>query len=102
VWNRVHDVPDFAYFPHDIHVARGVACATCHGDVAQMPLTWKSATLYMEWCLNCHRNPEKYVGPPEAVFTSASIPEPTVSFTKSQAWTNERGTLLTNCSICHY
>ena len=73
VWNRVHDVPDFAYFYHNIHVQRGVACATCHGEVAEMPLTWKTATLYMEWCLECHRNPEKYVGPPEAVFASAAM-----------------------------
>src|SRR5476651_1850445 len=50
-WNRVHDLPDFAYFNHSIHIAKGVGCATCHGRVDQMPLTWRVATLNMEWCL---------------------------------------------------
>jgi hypothetical protein len=99
VWNRVNDVPDFVYFFHDIHVERGVACATCHGDVAQMPLTWKSATLYMEWCLDCHRNPEQHIGPPEAVFTSDALAETVINKTHTSIWRNERGTLLTNCSI---
>jgi hypothetical protein len=101
VWNRVHDLPDFVYFDHSIHVRRCVACATCHGDLGEMPLTWKESTLYMEWCLECHRQPEDYIGPPEAVFASTSPParplaEPDV------AWENKRGTLLTNCSICHF
>jgi hypothetical protein len=100
VWNRVHDLPDFVYFDHSIHVRRGVACATCHGELANMPLTWKESTLYMEWCLECHRQPEEYVGPPEAVFASttapATGPEP------NAGWENKRGKLLTNCSICHF
>jgi hypothetical protein len=100
VWNRVHDLPDFVYFDHSIHVARGVACATCHGDLAEMPLTWKEATLYMEWCLACHRQPERSIGPPETVFapiTSAQTP-----LVQSTGWENRRGTLITNCSICHF
>ncbi|RPH72495.1 cytochrome C, partial [bacterium] len=67
-WNRVHDVPDFVYFNHEIHVAKGVGCETCHGPVDEMPLTWKSETLYMEWCLDCHRAPERYIRPVENVF----------------------------------
>src|SRR5450631_134358 len=67
-WTRVHDLPDFAYFDHSIHVNKGVGCETCHGRVDTMPLTYQKATLQMEWCLDCHRNPEQYVRPRETVF----------------------------------
>ncbi len=67
-WTRVHDLPDYVYFDHSIHVAKGVACITCHGPVNRMDLIWQDASLQMEWCLDCHRNPERYVGPREAVF----------------------------------
>ena len=60
-WTRVHDLPDFVYFNHSIHVNKGVGCETCHGRVDKMPLTWQENSLQMEWCLDCHRNPEKYV-----------------------------------------
>jgi hypothetical protein len=101
VWNRVHDLPDFVYFDHSIHVRRGVACATCHGELGEMPLTWKESTLYMEWCLECHRQPEDHIGPPEAVFASTSPPARPLA-ERDVAWENKRGTLLTNCSICHF
>ncbi len=68
-WTRVHDLSDFVYFDHSIHVNKGVGCETCHGRVDQMPLMWKSETMLMEWCLQCHRNPEKYIRPQEEVFT---------------------------------
>ena len=58
-WNRVHDLPDFVYFNHSIHLAKGVGCQTCHGQVDQMPLMWKVNSLNMEWCIECHKNPEK-------------------------------------------
>src|SRR5574339_661895 len=55
-WTRVHDLPDFVYFDHSIHVAKGIGCATCHGRVARMNLTWQESSLHMEWCLDCHRH----------------------------------------------
>jgi hypothetical protein len=67
-WTRVNDLPDFVYFDHSIHVTQGVGCATCHGRVDQMPLMLRAQTLQMEWCLECHRNPERFVGPREEVF----------------------------------
>ncbi len=70
-WTRVHDLPDFVYFNHSIHVAKGVGCATCHGRVDQMPLMYQKATLQMQWCLDCHRNPAKYVRPKDQVFNMA-------------------------------
>jgi hypothetical protein len=60
-WTRVHDLPDFVYFNHSIHVAKGIGCQSCHGRVNEMPLMRKSATLYMEWCIECHRHPEAAV-----------------------------------------
>jgi hypothetical protein len=58
-WTRINDLPDFVYFDHSAHVSTGVGCAACHGRVDQMPLTFKSRTLFMQWCLECHRQPEK-------------------------------------------
>jgi len=67
-WVRVHDLPDFVYFNHSIHVNKGVGCATCHGRVDQMPLVWQAESLQMEWCLDCHRQPERFLRPREEVF----------------------------------
>jgi hypothetical protein len=67
-WVRVDDLPDFVYFNHSIHVNKGVGCVTCHGQVDQMPLVWQVNTLYMGWCLECHRAPERFVRPRERVF----------------------------------
>jgi hypothetical protein len=73
-WIRVHDLPDFVYFNHQIHVRQGVGCATCHGRVDQMPLTYQANTLLMEWCLGCHRAPENFLRPREQVFNMAYEP----------------------------
>src|SRR5204863_5498191 len=40
-WTRLHDLPDFAYFNHSIHINKGVGCTTCHGQVDRMPLMWQ-------------------------------------------------------------
>ena len=66
-WTRVHDLPDFVYFNHSIHVKKGVGCETCHGRVDKMPLMYQNASLEMRWCLDCHRNPEKFVRPREFI-----------------------------------
>lgn len=67
-WVRVNDLPDFVYFNHSIHVAKGVGCVTCHGRVDQMPLMLQATSLQMEWCLDCHRQPEKYVRPRSEIY----------------------------------
>jgi hypothetical protein len=111
VWNRVHDVPDFAYFDHSVHVHAGVACVTCHGHVDRMPLMYRTETLHMEWCLNCHRQPEKYVGPRESVFASTAIPGDLATLRRASHEDDGELSLaerhfdtfqLTNCSTCHY
>src|SRR6266853_3300164 len=68
VWSRVNDLPDFVYFDHSIHVNKGVGCNTCHGPVDRMPLMYNYASLQMEWCIECHRAPEKNLRPREQVF----------------------------------
>jgi Cytochrome c7 and related cytochrome c/Class III cytochrome C family len=67
-WTRVNALPDFVYFDHSIHVAKGIGCTTCHGQVAEMPLTYRAGTLYMSWCLDCHRDPAKNIRPRAEVF----------------------------------
>jgi hypothetical protein len=99
-WTRVHDLPDFAYFDHSIHVAKGVGCASCHGRVDEMPLTWRVASLRMAWCLECHRNPEPHLRPREAVFDMAWTPPEDPSFGPSLAQKN-RVVTRTDCSTCH-
>ena len=70
-WVRVHDLPDFVYFNHSIHVNKGVGCASCHGRVDQMPLMYAQNTLQMEWCLDCHRNPAKNLRPTGEIYNMA-------------------------------
>lgn len=54
-WERVHDLPDFVWFDHSVHVSRGLACQTCHGPVQAMEHARQEASLRMGWCVNCHR-----------------------------------------------
>ncbi len=68
VWNRVNKVPDFVYFDHSIHIAKGVNCNVCHGPVQKMQMTWKGKPFFMSWCLDCHRDPGKYIRPKDEVF----------------------------------
>jgi hypothetical protein len=100
-WNRVHDLPDFVYFDHSIHVKKGVGCSTCHGHVDQMPLTRQVASLYMEWCLECHRQPERFVRPREQVFNmawQASSDQRQTGLDLMKDYKIERHT---DCSTCH-
>ncbi len=70
-WIRVHDLPDYVYFNHSIHVNKGIGCASCHGRVDQMPIMYMQNTLQMEWCLNCHRNPAVNLRPTSEIYNMA-------------------------------
>jgi len=70
-WTRVHDLPDFVFFNHEIHVNKGIGCATCHGRVDEMPIMYMQNSLQMEWCLNCHRDPEKNLRPTSEIYNMA-------------------------------
>ncbi len=74
LWNRVYNVPHYAYFNHSIHVAKGVGCVSCHGQIDQMNLTTQNSTLLMEWCINCHREPEKNLRPKTEVTSMTYSP----------------------------
>jgi hypothetical protein len=117
VWTRVNDLPDFVYFNHSIHINKGVGCNTCHGPVDRMPLMYNYASLQMEWCLDCHRAPEKYLRPRDQVFNMEYKP-PTGSApvtVDGTAYTDQLAlgtdlvkkyklrtvTDITSCSTCH-
>ena len=100
-WTRVHDLPDFVYFNHSIHVKQGVGCATCHGPVDKMPLMRQQSSLQMEWCLDCHRNPAQYVRPRAEVFTMGYAPAVAQAELGPQLVAEYKIQSLTNCSVCH-
>ena len=100
-WNRVHVLGDFVYFDHSIHVQKGIGCSTCHGQVDQMPLTWKAESLQMDWCLACHRNPERYVRPREEVFNMSWQPPSNQEQLGLQLVQEYHIQSLTSCSTCH-
>ena len=101
VWSRVHRLPDFVHFNHSIHVAKGIGCATCHGRIDKMALTLQASPLTMQWCLNCHRNPEKYVRPRDQVFNMAYVAADQKQI-GPQLVRDYQIQKLTSCSTCHY
>lgn len=101
-WIRVHDLADFAYFNHSIHVNKGIGCDTCHGRVDRMPLMWRVASLQMEWCLECHRAPEQFVRPVNEVFNPDWSPPTTNPKELGQALVEEYDIAkLDDCAVCH-
>ena len=100
-WMRVHDLPDFVYFDHSVHVSKGVGCSTCHGRVDLMPLVRQEASLQMEWCLDCHRNPERYVRPRSEVFRMDYTPPLNQAELGRRLVEEYKIMRLTDCSTCH-
>jgi hypothetical protein len=100
-WTRVHDLPDFVYFNHSIHVNKGMGCTTCHGQVDRMPLMRQEASLQMEWCINCHRNPEQYVRPRDQVFSVDYRPPSNQAELGARLVEEYHIQKLTSCSTCH-
>ena len=100
-WIRVHDLPDYVYFNHSIHVAKGVGCTTCHGQVNKMPLMWQESSLQMTWCLDCHRHPERFVRPRSEVFSVSYTPPPDQLALGRKLVKEYSIQSLTSCSTCH-
>jgi len=103
-WERVHDLPEYVYFNHSIHVAKGVGCSTCHGQIDTMPAVYQENTLQMEWCIACHREPEKFIRPKKEIFN--------MQWSDGDIDAGERAQLkadyhirskemMTSCSVCH-
>ena len=100
-WLRVHDLPDFVYFNHSVHVKKGIGCETCHGRVDQMPLMLQEHSLQMEWCVECHRNPAPYVRPRSEIYTMGYRPQVPQSVIGPQLIKEYGITGRTSCSACH-
>lgn len=103
-WVRVHDLPDFVYFNHSIHVKQGVGCETCHGRVDKMPLMLQQSSLQMEWCIDCHKDPAKYVRPRDQVFTMGYQPAVSQAELGPQLVREHKiagPAHMTSCSVCH-
>ncbi len=121
VWTKVHNVPNYTYFNHSIHVGKGVSCYSCHERIDQMPLVRQTKTLLMEWCLDCHRHPEKNLRPKSEIYNLAWKPEDGTVDTDGHEYGPAHGTgtqselgrelkdkymvrdakTLVSCSICH-
>jgi hypothetical protein len=102
-WKRVNRLPEYVYFDHSIHVAKGIGCSTCHGQVDEMPLMRQSAPLTMGWCVSCHRDPAPALRPPDQIFNLHWVPPPDqaaheADLLKSHHIDNAH---LTDCSVCH-
>jgi len=103
-WHRVYNMPGFAYFDHSIHVLKGIGCATCHGRIDEMPFTYQVPSLLMEWCLDCHRNPEKHLRPREEIFNmNWEPPRDAIELGRKLAseYAIRDTNYLTTCSVCH-
>jgi hypothetical protein len=102
-WERVHDLPDYVYFNHSIHVNKGVGCSSCHGDVANMPAVYQVNTLQMEWCLSCHRNPADDIRPKSEIYNTSWVNNLTEEEKKRlmEEYKIRPKEMLTSCSTCH-
>jgi Cytochrome c7 and related cytochrome c len=100
-WTRVHNLPGFVYFDHSIHLHKGIGCSTCHGRVDKMPLMWRENTLYMNWCIECHRAPERFVRPREFVFSMEYQPPVDQPALGRKLVAEYKIQKLTSCSTCH-
>lgn len=103
VWHRVARLPDYVYFRHDIHIAKGVGCASCHGRVDEMPLTFQAKPLTMQFCLECHRDPAPHLRPRDRVTDTDWKPDGDAR-TQGVRLVQEYGIRLgrlTDCYVCH-
>jgi hypothetical protein len=105
-WNRVYDLPNFVYFNHQIHIKQGVGCNVCHGPVDKMPLMYQATSMLMEFCLDCHRAPEKYIRPRSEVFNmnyqvAAGTTQLELGKKLKQDYKIADATHMTSCSVCH-
>ena len=102
-WHRVYDLPDYVFFEHSIHIAKGVGCASCHGEVNRMPLTFKAVSLEMTFCIDCHANPGPRLRPKSEIYNmswhrDASTPSPAALMAEYNV---RAGGILLDCSTCH-
>ena len=100
-WIRVHDLPDFVYFDHSIHVNKGIGCASCHGRVDQMPQIYKAESLQMQWCLDCHRQPERHIRPRDKIYDMTYQPPENQMELGRKLVAEYKVQKLLDCYTCH-
>lgn len=103
-WVRVNHLPDYVYFNHSIHIAKGVGCSSCHGAVDTMQLTYAAQSFRMEFCLNCHRNPARFVRPAAEIWNTEWVPpdnQAQIGAALVQQNHIAGPERLSDCSICH-
>lgn len=100
-WNRVDVLPDFVYFNHAAHVAKGVGCETCHGRVDRMPRVYQAASMSMSWCVDCHRDPAPHLRPVAAITAMGWHPDEPQAVLGSRLMTSYHVRSLTDCTTCH-
>ncbi len=103
-WERVHDLPEYTYFNHSIHIAKGVGCSTCHGTIDNMPAVYQENTLQMEWCIACHRAPEKFIRPKSEIYNmqwqDGDLDDKERAKLKTDYKIRSKE-MMTSCSTCH-
>lgn len=103
-WNRVYNLPDYVYFDHGVHVTHGIGCTTCHGEVGNQKLTRKAQSLFMTWCLDCHRDPAPFIRKQDDVFSSSAPEKSGLPVAERMALAHQLGLAgknLTDCTTCH-
>jgi hypothetical protein len=103
-WKRVARVPDYVYFRHDIHIAKGIACVECHGRVDRMTLTYRAKAFEMKFCLDCHRDPAPHLRPRDQITNFDWKPPPDHAVFERKlmaAYHIKSPTELTSCGTCH-
>jgi len=100
-WRKVNDLPDFTYFNHSAHVNKGVGCTTCHGQVGNMPLVYQATSMQMNWCLDCHRNPEKFLRPKSEVYAPVWYPPADQLQVGAKLRAEYHANPRVSCSTCH-
>lgn len=100
-WTRVHDLPDYVYFNHQMHINNGVGCESCHGRVDRMPLMRQDKPLTMKWCLECHRNPEPRLRPRDKITVMGYMPESGRKEIDFLALYDIHTDRMTECVTCH-
>jgi hypothetical protein len=102
-WERVARLPEYVYFRHDVHIAKGVGCVSCHGRIDHMALTYQAKALTMEFCLDCHRDPAPHLRPLEHI-TDMEWKAPQDQRALGNQLVSKYGIRLgeiTHCYVCH-
>lgn len=101
LWQRIHELPDYAYFDHSVHIGAGVGCSSCHGDIAAMEVVQQAEPLSMAWCLDCHRNPDPHLRPADQIYNTAWKPGADQLVAAAELRAERQIAPPEDCSACH-